>query len=181
MKFAKTDLGQAIRLDHKMLLIGCRFKLKTIKLESELTYVQFNAPVLSKQTMSRWPASATRSGPVTKMPFLRSRPMAKTVQMVRQAGSAGGTAMVTISKNLNPIRSGVAPTAAMVVALQVKRPTQIKPISAMNFKLSDTKDSAGSRGCRMDRSSSPCGWNSNKRSTSKFGGRTGLLAVSIYP
>lgn len=32
------------------------------------------------------------------MPFLRSRPIEKTVAIVRQAGSAGGTAIVTMSK-----------------------------------------------------------------------------------
>mmetsp|Transcript_21037 Transcript_21037/g.53479 ORF Transcript_21037/g.53479 Transcript_21037/m.53479 type:complete len:323 (-) Transcript_21037:1056-2024(-) len=71
-----------------------------------------SVPVLSNAITSSWPAVAMRSGDVTNTPRPRRREMENTVAMVRHAGSAGGTAMVTMSKKRTTMRSESAPMDA---------------------------------------------------------------------
>ena len=63
-----------------------------------------SVPVLSKHTTSRWPASATAAGLLTKMSCVCRRPTAMAVATVRQAGRAGGTAMVIRSRYLSRMK-----------------------------------------------------------------------------
>lgn len=63
--------------------------------------VSVRVPVLSKQMVSSRPANVMTSGLDTKISERRSREIEIAMEMARQAGNAGGTAIVIKSSSLS--------------------------------------------------------------------------------
>mmetsp|Transcript_15195 Transcript_15195/g.36004 ORF Transcript_15195/g.36004 Transcript_15195/m.36004 type:complete len:217 (+) Transcript_15195:915-1565(+) len=91
-------------------------------------------PVLSKQRVSNCPAILTLLGEMQKIIAFLSRSSANSVPMVMAAGSAGGTAMVTMSQALRMMSRSSTLNLMNACTDHRKPATAITDITATNLK-----------------------------------------------
>mmetsp|Transcript_36645 Transcript_36645/g.86768 ORF Transcript_36645/g.86768 Transcript_36645/m.86768 type:complete len:393 (-) Transcript_36645:932-2110(-) len=141
-------------------------------------------PVLSKQMASRRPARFTLHGEMQKMFAFLRRSMANSIPMVMAAGSAGGTAMVTMSQALRMISRSSTLYSMNDWIDEMNPHTAIVAMTAMNLKESSLNLNVVGFGNRIERTSRPLAVVNPVRSTiaCTFSRRpTGRASMALVP